>query len=229
MAGLSRDQQQLSKALLDLGDEAMLLEELDGLIAGVLVCPETVPPSLWLKRVWHRASDEGQPAFENLDHANAVIGLVMSHYNTVARILFEQPESYEPLLAVDQRTGEVLWEIWVAGFDTAVGLHPGAWAPIVTSSNREAAKAFSGLMLLADAARRDPRFTEEEIGAITATAHEKLAGWVIALNNWRLTNKRARAAAPLSRPAMVPAPHVGRNEMCPCGSGKKYKRCCGLN
>ena len=21
---------------------------------------------------------------------------------------------------------------------------------------------------------------------------------------------------------------VGRNELCPCGSGKKYKRCCGL-
>jgi predicted aspartyl protease len=24
-----------------------------------------------------------------------------------------------------------------------------------------------------------------------------------------------------------PAPKVGRNEPCPCGSGKKYKRCCG--
>ncbi|MYI88720.1 MAG: YecA family protein, partial [Gammaproteobacteria bacterium] len=21
---------------------------------------------------------------------------------------------------------------------------------------------------------------------------------------------------------------VGRNELCPCGSGKKYKRCCGM-
>lgn len=24
------------------------------------------------------------------------------------------------------------------------------------------------------------------------------------------------------------APQVGRNEPCPCGSGKKYKRCCGV-
>ena len=23
--------------------------------------------------------------------------------------------------------------------------------------------------------------------------------------------------------------HVGRNSPCPCGSGKKYKRCCGIN
>ena len=22
---------------------------------------------------------------------------------------------------------------------------------------------------------------------------------------------------------------VGRNDMCPCGSGKKYKKCCGRN
>jgi uncharacterized protein YecA (UPF0149 family) len=22
-------------------------------------------------------------------------------------------------------------------------------------------------------------------------------------------------------------PKVGRNELCPCGSGKKYKKCCG--
>ncbi|MEA1649028.1 MULTISPECIES: SEC-C metal-binding domain-containing protein [Nitrospirillum] len=22
---------------------------------------------------------------------------------------------------------------------------------------------------------------------------------------------------------------VGRNDPCPCGSGKKYKRCCGAN
>ena len=25
------------------------------------------------------------------------------------------------------------------------------------------------------------------------------------------------------------APKVGRNDLCPCGSGKKYKKCCGKN
>lgn len=25
------------------------------------------------------------------------------------------------------------------------------------------------------------------------------------------------------------APTVGRNDLCPCGSGKKYKKCCGAN
>ena len=27
----------------------------------------------------------------------------------------------------------------------------------------------------------------------------------------------------------VKSDKIGRNELCPCGSGKKYKRCCGKN
>jgi uncharacterized protein YecA (UPF0149 family) len=39
-----------------------------------------------------------------------------------------------------------------------------------------------------------------------------------------------RAAASLSREAGTArreAPKVGRNEPCACGSGRKYKQCCG--
>jgi len=36
-----------------------------------------------------------------------------------------------------------------------------------------------------------------------------------------------RAAAPLATPFVRQMPKVGRNEMCPCGSGKKYKHCHG--
>jgi uncharacterized protein len=28
--------------------------------------------------------------------------------------------------------------------------------------------------------------------------------------------------------AKAMAPKVGRNEPCPCGSGRKFKKCCGL-
>jgi uncharacterized protein YchJ len=33
-------------------------------------------------------------------------------------------------------------------------------------------------------------------------------------------------APPPPTPYIAP-PKVGRNEPCPCGSGKKYKKCCG--
>ncbi len=38
-----------------------------------------------------------------------------------------------------------------------------------------------------------------------------------------------RALRPAAAPALAPATkaRVGRNDPCPCGSGKKYKKCCG--
>ena len=34
---------------------------------------------------------------------------------------------------------------------------------------------------------------------------------------------------PIVRKPVVKAVKVGRNDPCPCGSGKKYKKCCGQN
>jgi preprotein translocase subunit SecA len=39
-------------------------------------------------------------------------------------------------------------------------------------------------------------------------------------------------APPVEAPAPQPIRHtgreIGRNDPCPCGSGKKYKKCCGV-
>ncbi len=37
------------------------------------------------------------------------------------------------------------------------------------------------------------------------------------------------AETPQTEPIRHEGPKVGRNDPCPCGSGKKYKRCCGAN
>ena len=49
--------------------------------------------------------------------------------------------------------------------------------------------------------------------------------------------ERQRVAQPISashgdqgrQPVVRSSKKVGRNENCPCGSGKKYKKCCGMN
>ena len=53
------------------------------------------------------------------------------------------------------------------------------------------------------------------------------------LASWRRSQGRLTVSAELvpgasvSGPVTRAAPKVGRNEPCPCGSGRKYKRCCG--
>jgi tetratricopeptide (TPR) repeat protein len=43
----------------------------------------------------------------------------------------------------------------------------------------------------------------------------------------RLWPTRASRIFPAEKTAPVRVEKVGRNEPCPCGSGKKYKKCCG--
>ena len=43
-----------------------------------------------------------------------------------------------------------------------------------------------------------------------------------------VTHMAVSAESSTSKPEASPeTPKVGRNEPCPCGSGKKYKKCCG--
>lgn len=226
---LSRSLRQLDEELLALGDETMLIEELDGFIAGLLVCPDLIKPSDWLPIIWNRDAGDQDPAFDNLDHVNRVLGLVMEHYNSVARTLMERPDRYSPLFAVDKRNGDILWELWVEGFEKAVKLHPAAWQKLL-GADSDSAAAMSGMLTLADIARGDQRMPQKESEALSATAPDNIARWVITLNEWRLANYHPlQGTEIISRPSPVPTKKIGRNDPCPCGSGKKYKKCCGLH
>jgi preprotein translocase subunit SecA len=63
------------------------------------------------------------------------------------------------------------------------------------------------------AAARDPRENAKTIGDLFASMMS------------RPPAPGAESVLQVARPA--PAQTVGRNDPCPCGSGKKYKKCCG--
>ena len=42
-----------------------------------------------------------------------------------------------------------------------------------------------------------------------------------------MTNRGGEGGQPMQRQPIRVGPQVGRNDPCPCGSGKKYKKCCG--
>jgi uncharacterized protein len=226
MPSLSRRLKQLDEELLNLGEEAMLLEELDGFIAGLLVCPELVKPGEWLPLIWNRDGGDQQPAFEDLGHANQVLGLIMEHYNSVARTLMEHPERYSPLFSVDTRNGDILWELWIEGFEEAINLHPAAWQKLL-NADAETAAAMRGMLKLVNVTCADQYMPRKNDAEINATAPDNIARWIVALNDWRLSNYQLPRSDP--RTSSVTTKKVGRNDPCPCGSGKKYKKCCGLH
>jgi uncharacterized protein len=229
MPGLSRHLKQLDEELLALGEETMLLEELDGFIAGLLVCPELIKPGEWLPIVWGHDGDDSPPAFDNLEHVNRVLGHLMEHYNDVARTLMERPDRYSPLFAVDKRNGDILWELWVEGFEKAVNLRPASWQKLL-NADPDTATAMRGMWTLIDIAHGDPNMPMTDRDTLIATAPDDITRWIVVLNDWRLANYRPmQGIDPILRPSFTPANKVGRNDPCPCGSGKKYKKCCGLH
>jgi uncharacterized protein len=176
---------QLELELLALSDEAMLLEVLDGFIAGLLVCPEPIPAREWLHWVWD--SDGGdRPAFESLEQFNRVLGLVTQYYDGIARTLAERPDRYRPLFAVDARNNDILWELWIDGFETAYKLRPSAWRKYFTADPK-AAQAISGLRTLIGINQRNPRPSEEAQDAPGVTAPEDIERWTVILGKCRLT------------------------------------------
>jgi len=62
---------------------------------------------------------------------------------------------------------------------------------------------------------------------VSRTAHDEVGQFAMA------EQQRAAAQAPQGEQKIkqikLDTPKVGRNDPCPCGSGKKYKKCCGVN
>ncbi len=73
----------------------------------------------------------------------------------------------------------------------------------------------------------------DEVGAVTFTAkfetdegiqeHHELSLFRKHEGKWYFVD----ASDPTKQPVVRSEPKIGRNDPCPCGSGKKYKKCCG--
>jgi uncharacterized protein len=211
----------LEDDLATLSDSAMTLSQLDGFMAGVLICPELIRPHDWLQCVWGEEEDGEGPVFDSESQMNRIVGEIMGHYNAVATMLVGGAANYQPIYDVDERTGEVHWQMWADGFATAINLRPDAWSELLQADDDYSA-ALIVLVTLGATARSDKPINDDDVEELVAHAKDVIPEMVERLNDWRLQSEGLPARD-------GPATKVRRNELCPCGSGKKYKKCCGAN
>ena len=218
MAKLPSRLRRLDEILYDLPDDAMLLSELDGYLAGIATCPEPIEPGEWLPPIWGGLYGEAAPFEDPLDSA-LLADMVVARLAEIQRDLGRG--KLQPILDIDDRNGEVLWEIWIEGFALAMSLRPESWAAFAADADPQTGAALTYLLSLAAIAANDTPLTSIEVNAVSDDAPGAIPGQVA-----RLYAARARIAAPAPLPDEPPA-KVGRNDPCPCGSGKKSKKCCG--
>jgi len=227
----TKDLERLDEALLALPEDngGMLLSELDGFCVGLLVCPEMIPSGEWLPKVW---GPHGPPEFESLEQMQALMNQIMEHYNRVAKML-TPPAYFSPVIDEVTATGEILWEYWMDGFMSVVALRPDAWKNMSRGDDTHALFAMIEIFRLARFGRERGKYSKTEQAEKDDYAVNFITDSVLEINRFTkgLPPEALFDGMPWGAPANqahapFAAKKVGRNDPCPCRSGRKYKKCC---
>ncbi|HEX9179769.1 MAG TPA: UPF0149 family protein, partial [Burkholderiales bacterium] len=150
-----------------------------------------------------------------------ILELMTRHMNTIATTLLRSPADFEPLLYEPEAGAEGVPAAarWCLGYMTAMELRAEAWQPL--TGDDETAEMFMPILGLTARGEdpdfgilaRDPKQRQQMLDLLPSCAAGIHAFWLARRSGWSL---------PRQNPDQT-----GRNEPCPCGSGKKYKQCCG--
>ena len=213
------------------------LEALDGFFSALIVGPgQTALPSEWMPLVWGVEA----PEWGSIEQAQAGIELVMKLWNQIARRVRLDPESAEeaafPLLALPEDMPEEDAEAlddydypvgadWAAGFLLGASLRGEGWDERMEQSE-DLVKDFEDLhALLLEDDEEDESGETQLASDLTFKERMAILGEMPFLLN-DMHQWRAQENAPPQTPVRREA-RPDRNEPCPCGSGKKYKKCHG--
>ncbi len=197
-------------------DEGVIdISELDGLFTAIVSGSVIIPPSQWLPAVW----GDFEPLWKSEKEFEDICSLLMRHMNGIAATLMEHPEDYEPLFLAREVEGMTytIVDEWCEGYFRGMSLSVDDW----DTSGYEMKILLAPILAFTSATdwRAHDMDNDVEVenirNAITPNVREIHAYWL------------ARRENP---PSVIPfrreSQHVGRNDPCPCGSGKKYKKCC---
>jgi uncharacterized protein len=208
------------------GKDAMNLEMLDGFFAALICGPDMVRPSEYLREIWG-GDRVGGDGFRDEAEMQEFFDLIMRHWNSLART-FNSSEPFLPFLLEDD-AGVAHANDWAQGFTRGMKLRQEGWAELLDDGEH------GGLLvpILALAHEHDPDPTLRPYKEpMDAQRREQLVmGIAVCVPNiYRYFLSRRRSSTRAERDAGThrrSSAKVGRNDPCPCGSGKKFKKCCG--
>lgn len=180
-----------------------------GVFAAVATAPTQLEPTAWLSLLLAKEPPDRASLKE-------LMGLVLREYNACAECLslgVPAVPSGGDLAAIEQfckgyirvSQGDSRWTSDSDAFALTVPLAALAGYLDVSALDK----------LAPEAAAAPERWRAQRAGALSDDVAALYHYW-----------ESARNAPPPATPAR---PRVGRNEPCPCGSGRKYKRCCGAS
>jgi len=186
-----------------------------GVFSAVVSAPSVFPPSGWLPLIL------GERMISGPD--DPLIGLILRFYNNIS-VQFSKGRVTCPPASEGQQIAD-----FCHGYLEIVDRDQ-AWI-----DNEDAMQAISSIVLLAGqqlaeraGAQDQDAAALEEVSEWRQAAREDLAE--ILLETFDILAPARNAVDSAGRGTVTRQdPKVGRNDPCPCGSGKKYKKCCANN
>lgn len=216
--------------------QAMDLPMVDGYLCGVIVQPQTIAAEAWLPAIFDAQSRPLPPEADArwLSRARA---LLLRRHEALARAL-EEDGAFDPVLPAaadadpeDPALRDALRELpahsrlvfpWVLGFQSACAHFRGLVQMADPAIDAALARVFRHVPAATAQAREARQMLDQ--AAPLADDVAAIDDVVMAVAElWELTEAFRLAVTTVRRSE----PKVGRNEPCPCGSGRKYKHCHG--
>lgn len=211
----------------EVADTSMDVAAMEGYFAALAIGPRTMMPSQWMPWIWDMDEGEAQPAFGDANEANALMQLVLRQYNGVVGDFMDAPAAFRPLYDRNPRWSA---SAWCEGFLLAAELGAGDWSPLWISQPAWMA-AFTRLGSAEGLALTEKHGdTEVWLGQILPSLQKIHAFWLeqrAAVSGGQVVDDFGFGTQAQTTQTRT-APKVGRNDPCPCGSGKKFKKCCAM-
>ena len=200
---------------------ALSLEEVDGLFCALIASPSLVMPHEYLPVILG-GTLEGAGLLGDLAAVQEMMGLLMRYWNAIAHDFEHEAFHLGYLGKPDQE--RVRGRAWARGYVRGIRLAPAGWSRILQDDDEQLVRFIPIVAGEADPAWPKEPLTEEKTNAMLT---DIFAGAARAYRYFKQDRMAYARAAQRSPPHERAGPKIGRNDPCPCGSGKKYKRCCG--
>ncbi|WP_437891328.1 YecA family protein [Phytobacter sp. V91] len=196
-------------------DESILdVAELDGLLTAVLSGPIVVEPDRWLVAIW--GGQKNVPRWKNDREMDRFINLCFQHMNDIAERLSQYQDQFEPVFGENEVEGRLFTvvEEWCFGYMRGVGLTDWSALPESLKTDLDAIALHGTEENFTRLDEMDEEAFSRSVDAIRPAALRLYDYW------------SANPQQPVVQQPVVNGVKVGRNDPCPCGSGRKFKSCC---
>jgi yecA family protein len=201
----------------------MPLDMVDGLFCALVAGPVGSRFSDALPAIWDavKLADDA-PRYDSSEQEQYVLALLRRHWTTIGQRL-EAGHPHVPVLS--RRSGKIQARNWAVGFSVGMRLRAAEWDLRIGD---DTIGAVAAIVLGLTNGRLDA--LAEEMGAARNDVPGRILprAMVLLYRAWRGLPVSDDRPEPIEQSVGADVGRkVGRNEPCPCGSGKKYKRCCG--